>query len=52
MIGSNPHSTAQIAGHPIHPMLIRYPIAFFVGTLVADVVYSRNGQPFWAAMGQ
>jgi hypothetical protein len=27
----NPRSTASIAGHPIHPMLIPFPIAFFVG---------------------
>lgn len=35
----NPHSTATIAGHPIHPMLIPLPIAFFVGTFVCDLVY-------------
>ena len=35
----NPRSTAQIAGHPIHPMLIPFPIAFFVSTFVADLVY-------------
>lgn len=52
MNGSNPHSTAKIAGHPIHPMLIPFPIAFFVGTLATDVVYSQNGQVFWATMGQ
>src|SRR5215468_4300337 len=28
----NPRSTASIAGHPIHPMLIPFPIAFFVAT--------------------
>ena len=26
----NPHSTAQIAGHPLHPMLIPFPIAYEV----------------------
>ena len=52
MNGSNPHSTARIAGHPIHPMLIPFPIAFFVGTLTTDIVYSQNGQAFWATMGQ
>jgi uncharacterized membrane protein len=52
MIGSNPHSTVQVAGHPIHPMLIPFPIAFFVGALVTDIVYSQKGQPFWATMGQ
>jgi uncharacterized membrane protein len=35
-IMSNPKSTASIAGHPIHPMLIPFPIAFFVATFVCD----------------
>jgi len=25
MVDSNPKSTAQIAGHPIHPMLVPFP---------------------------
>ncbi|HKT84879.1 MAG TPA: DUF2231 domain-containing protein [Novosphingobium sp.] len=52
MHGANPHSTVEVAGHPIHPMLIPFPIAFFVGTLATDIVFSRNGQIFWATMGQ
>ena len=44
----NPQSTAKIAGHPIHPMLIPFPIAFFVGTLVCDVVYWQTGYAAWA----
>jgi uncharacterized membrane protein len=43
----NPHSTIEIAGHPIHPMLIPFPIAFFVGALAADIVFAANGNPFW-----
>jgi uncharacterized membrane protein len=35
----NPRSTASIAGHPIHPMLIPFPIAFFISTFVCDLVY-------------
>ena len=31
-------SAANIKGHPIHPMLIPFPIAFFTGALVADIV--------------
>ena len=27
-------TTAQIAGHPIHPMLVPIPIACFVGALL------------------
>jgi uncharacterized membrane protein len=44
----NPKSTAQIAGHPIHPMLIPFPIAFFVGTFVCDLVYWQTNNPAWA----
>jgi uncharacterized membrane protein len=44
---SNPHSTAQIAGHPIHPMLVPFPIAFFTATLVCDLVYRRTLDIFW-----
>jgi uncharacterized membrane protein len=36
---SNPQSTAKISGHPIHPMLIPFPIAFFVATLACDIAY-------------
>lgn len=32
-------STAQIAKHPIHPMLVPIPIACFVGALVTDIAY-------------
>ena len=39
----NPRSTASIAGHPIHPMLIPFPVAFFVATLVCDFAFWRNG---------
>lgn len=46
----HPRSTAQIAGHPIHPMLIPFPIAFFVGTLVTDIVFSIGHDPFFARM--
>jgi uncharacterized membrane protein len=43
----NPHSTASIAGHPIHPMLIPFPIAFFVGTFVCDLVFWSSGNASW-----
>jgi uncharacterized membrane protein len=44
----NPRSTAQIAGHPIHPMLVPFPIAFLVATFVSDVMFWRTGNPGWA----
>jgi uncharacterized membrane protein len=44
----NPRSTASIAGHPIHPMLIPFPIAFFVATFVCDLVYWQTTYTQWA----
>jgi uncharacterized membrane protein len=44
---ANPRSTASIAGHPIHPMLIPFPVAFFVGTFAADLGYWYSGNPLW-----
>jgi uncharacterized membrane protein len=45
---SNPRSTASIGGHPIHPMLIPFPIAFFVATLVCDLAFWRSGNVDWS----
>lgn len=44
----HPHSTAKIGGHPIHPMLIPFPIVCFIGTFLADIVYTRNHDAGWA----
>jgi uncharacterized membrane protein len=44
----NPKSTAQIAGHPVHPMLIPFPIACFVLALVSDLAFWRTSNDFWA----
>ncbi len=44
----DPASTAKVAGHPIHPMLIYFPIAFLVGTFLADIAYLIDGDPGFA----
>jgi uncharacterized membrane protein len=44
----NPRSTVQIAGHPIHPMLIPFPVVFVVSTFFCDLAFWRMGTPFWA----
>jgi uncharacterized membrane protein len=46
--GDHPHSTAKIAGHPVHPMLIPFPIVCFIGTLVTDIVFLSNHDVTWA----
>jgi uncharacterized membrane protein len=45
---SNPKSTARIFGHPLHPMLITFPIAFLIGVFVSDLAYLYFGDAFWA----
>jgi len=48
VLSENPRSTARIAGHPIHPMLVPFPIACFVGTLLTDLAYWRTAEMMWA----
>jgi uncharacterized membrane protein len=45
----NPTSTAQIAGHPPHPMLIPFPITCFVLASVSDLAFWRTSNDFWAS---
>jgi uncharacterized membrane protein len=40
-------SRASIGGHPIHPMLIPFPIGLLVFSLVADLIYLWRGNPIW-----
>lgn len=42
-------SRAAVMGHPIHPMLIPFPIALISAALVADVVYAVNDGEAWAS---
>jgi|SRR5579859_1484099 len=41
-------STAAVFGHPLHPMIVPFPIAFLVGALLTDLAFWRLGDPFWA----
>jgi uncharacterized membrane protein len=47
-MSANPKSTAKIANHPLHPMLIPFPVAFLVGAFVADLAFIGTGDGFWA----
>src|SRR5690348_10426587 len=40
--------TAHLARHPIHPMLVPFPIACFTGVLMTDLAYWRTGEMMWA----
>jgi uncharacterized membrane protein len=41
------HSKVTILGHPVHPMLVAYPIAFNTATLVGFVIYGISADLFW-----
>jgi uncharacterized membrane protein len=47
-----PRSTAKIFGHPIHPMLVPFPIAFWVGALITDIIYTQSTNPMWTNFSQ
>ena len=40
-------SSANIGGHPIHTMLIPFPIGLWVFSFVADLIYMWRGNPAW-----
>jgi uncharacterized membrane protein len=41
-------STARIGFHPLHAMLVSFPIVCFVGAFVTDVAYWRTAEMMWA----
>lgn len=44
----NPRSTAKVAGHPLHPMIVPFPIAFLVSALATDIAYLNTADAGWA----
>ena len=45
---THPRSTAKIGGHPVHPMLVPFPIVCFIGAFVTDIVFNSNNDQGWA----
>ncbi len=41
-------STAAIAGHPLHHMLVVFPIAFLIGAFATDIAFRSTADTFWA----
>jgi uncharacterized membrane protein len=42
------NTPASIRRHPIHPMLVVFPIAFWIGSLVCDIIYHVGSHDmFW-----
>jgi uncharacterized membrane protein len=44
-------SAVAFVGHPIHVMMVHFPIAFVVATLGVDLIYWWSGDPFWIRAG-
>jgi len=45
------YSKAKVAGHPLHPMLVAFPVAFYVGALGSFLAYALTDNPFWFRVG-
>ena len=49
---TDPHpairSTAEIARHPIHSMLVPFPIICFFGAFLTDIAYWLSAEMMWA----
>lgn len=43
-------SPASIAKHPIHPMLVAFPVGLWVFALVCDIVHLAEGGPAWGTV--
>jgi uncharacterized membrane protein len=44
-------SAVALVGHPIHVMMVHFPVAFVVATLGIDVLYWWSGDVFWVRAG-
>jgi uncharacterized membrane protein len=45
------YSKIKLLGHPIHPMLVAFPVAFYTSTLVGYLLYQALGDTFWFRLG-
>lgn len=41
-------SKASVMGHPIHPVLVPFPIAFLVSVVLTDLAFYGTRNAFWA----
>jgi uncharacterized membrane protein len=43
-------SKVRVFGHPLHAMLVAFPIASYVGTFASVIAYALTDDPFWFRM--
>jgi uncharacterized membrane protein len=44
-------SRMAVAGHPLHPALIHFPVAALIGLVGTDLAFVFSGDAFWARAG-
>ena len=44
-------SAVALVGHPLHVMMVHFPIAFVIATLGVDLCYWWSGDAFWVRVG-
>jgi uncharacterized membrane protein len=52
LLYENRESHAAIKGHPIHPMIVPFPIACWAGAFAADVASMYTLAPIWMAVAE
>ena len=45
------YSKIKLFGHPIHPMLVGFPVTLYTATLVSYLIYGASGDAFWFRVG-
>lgn len=45
------YSKVKIARHPVHPMLVGFPVTLYTVTLACFVAYAAGADPFWFRVG-
>src|SRR4051812_20300064 len=45
-------SKAHIKGHPLHPILVAFPIAFFIGAFLSDIIFVFTDRIFFSQMAK
>jgi len=43
---------ATFGGHPIHPVLVAYPMGFYVGSLISDILFYFTKLPMWVSFSE
>lgn len=41
------YSKVTVGGHPVHPMIVGFPIAFYTAGVVSLIVYAAGSTTFW-----